>query len=555
MRHLLMVCFAVSFFLVLLPATGLAQDVKSPPVVDYTLRRVVRETDSIVAQSAEPTISLLYYFRDLKKHRFAAPEEWIKSLELIEKTADNQDGGYYAQLCAEIGHRLYDHGYKKESFYFLIKAKKSIDANPPADQRFMYSYHQNLGLAYLYFLRFDDARTQFLIALKFTEEGGVDQIGIYNTLGIINRDQDYQDSSRIYFEKALSIAYKVEHKPWIGVLSGNLGFYYWRKKQYGKARELVTRDCQISQETKQWGSAINALNLLIDMDLHIGKVDAAREKLQQMEGLMKEIGYVTEIYSVYYRSRTAVLEALGQYKEALESYRILARYDDTLSRRSDIENMRKIEFQVNFERKQAEVSLLREKKKRDELKITVLVGLVIVVFFIFLILLNVVRKRRKREKEIALLRHAQVEQELQTAEKEMHKILSNLMEKNQLVEQLTEEIDQFQSLESDQSREEKEKLFDRLQSFTLLTDDDWLEFKKLFEKLNPGFFTRVLSHFPDLTNAEIRLTALVKLNLSNLEMARVLGISPDSVRKTSLRLRKKLNMELHEELVKFILTL
>jgi len=34
-----------------------------------------------------------------------------------------------------------------------------------------------------------------------------------------------------------------------------------------------------------------------------------------------------------------------------------------------------------------------------------------------------------------------------------------------------------------------------------------------------------------------------------------LGISPDSVRKTSLRLRKKLHMDLHEELVKFILNL
>ncbi len=419
----------------------------------------------------------------------------------------------------------------------------------------MYNYHESLGLAYLYFLRYDDARAQFMSALKLTKPETQEQIGIYNTLGIINRDQDYQDSSRVYFERALTLANKIGHKPWIGVLSGNLGYYYWKVNQYGKARKLITLDCEISTETKQWGSAINALHLLIDMDLQIGKVDAAQAKLLQIEGLLKETGYVTDLYSVYYRARTAVLEAQGQYKEALESYRIVARYNDTLSRRSDIENMKKIEFQVNFEKKQAEVSLLREKKKRDELKITVLVGLVIVVFLIFLISLNVVRKRRKREKEIAALRHTQVEQELRSAEKEMHKILSNLMEKNQLVEQLTEEIDQFQSLESDQSREEKDKLFDRLQSFTLLTDDDWLEFKKLFEKLNPGFFTRVLSHFPDLTNAEIRLTALVKLNLSNLEMARVLGISPDSVRKTSLRLRKKLNMELHEELVKFILTL
>lgn len=540
------ICF---LFVLLLPAGKLSAQ-------EQSYRKVVSAMDSITARSAEPTISLLYYTRkNIHRDRFPSEEEWIKSLEYIEKTASIQDGDYYAQLCFEIGKHLYDRSYRRESYYFLSKAQERIRINPPKDKRFFYNYYESLGLAYLYFQRYDDARKQFHNALRLTKKGSVDQIGIFNTLGIINRDQDYQDSSKIYFERALEIAHIHHHKPWTGVLSGNLGFYYWKKQQYGKARDLVTQDYLISKETKQWGSAINALNLLIDMDLEIGQTAAAQTKLVEMERLLGETGYEASLYMVYYRSRTAVLEAQGQYKEALESYRKLVRYSDTLSRQSDIENMKKTEFQINFERKQSEVSLLREKKKRDELKITGLVGLVVVVLIIFIILLNVAQKRRKREKEIARLRHTQVEQELHTAEREMRTILSNLIEKNQLIEQLTEEIDQFQSPENDESREEKEKLLDKLQSFTLLTDDDWLDFKKLFEKLNPGFFTRVLSHFPDLTNAEIRLTTLIKLNLSNLEMARVLGISPDSVRKTSLRLRKKLNMELHEELVKFILTL
>jgi DNA-binding CsgD family transcriptional regulator len=93
---------------------------------------------------------------------------------------------------------------------------------------------------------------------------------------------------------------------------------------------------------------------------------------------------------------------------------------------------------------------------------------------------------------------------------------------------------------------------DRLQTYTLLTDEDWSNFKKLFEKLNPGFFDFFIENFPEVTNAEVRLAALIKLNLSNLEMARTLGISPDSVRKTNLRLRKKLTIEGLDELTLFI---
>ena len=511
------------------------------------------ELNEQMKNSKEPTITILYYFRQLHEEDFATKQEWLDMLEQLEKTAGENPGGYYAQVCWEIGDRLYKDSDFREAYYYLYKAQKEIEVSEPKDKRFLSDFHQSLGLSYLYFKRYNDARTQFLVANNFKEVTEKDRIGILNTLGLINREQGYLDSAKIYYERALVIAKKTDYEAWIAVLSGNLGHYYWTKKEYAKARYLTSLDYRISLKTDQRGSAINALSLLIDIDLHEKSTAAAQAKLSELEKLVGS-EYNIQHSRVYYRARTSVLEAAGQYKEALESYRSVVRYSDTLNRLSDIENLKKTEFQIDFERKQAELSLLQEKKKRDELVIYGLTGITIVAFIIFGVILNLVAKRRKRDKEIALLEHAQFERELSATDKEMRKILSNLIEKNQLVEQLTNEIDQFHSSDS-QPNEEKIKLLDKLQSFTLLTDDDWLDFKKLFEKLNPGFFTRVLSHFPDLTNAEIRLTTLIKLNLSNLEMARALGISPDSVRKTSLRLRKKLEMEHHEDLVKFILTL
>jgi DNA-binding CsgD family transcriptional regulator len=522
---------------------------------DRTCAEAKSELKSRLEQSKEQTITILYFLREQPRVAFKDNSEWINTLRYIEHTASKSRGNYYAQICAEIGKRLHGERMYREAYYYLYKAQADVEAHPPKDKRFLSSFHQSLGLSYFYFKRFDESRRQFLIARAIPNQSAPERISILNTLGLINRDQGYTDSSRIYFEKALNLAKETSNKPWTAVLSGNLGHYYWLKKDYALSRKLTQIDYLTSIETGQPGSAMNALSLLIDLDIVEHKTADAQQKLADLEELLAGLDYSTLNERLRYRARTTVQEAVGNHKEALESYRKAVLYMDTISRQTDIENLRKTEFQINFEQNQAELQLLQEKKKRGDILIFVLVGSTIALIFVFIVIIRLIAKRRRREKEISSLKQEQVEKELESTEKEMRTMLSNLIEKNALIEQLTEEIHQFQESPEQPVSDEKLKMIDKLQSFTLLTDDDWLEFKKLFEKLNPTFFSKVLSHSPDLTNAEIRLITLIKLNLSNLEMSRALGISPDSVRKTSLRLRKKLNMELHEELVKFILSL
>lgn len=533
--------------LLLLPFCSLAND--------RTYDQAKTELKARLGQSKEQTITILYFLREQPRKSFKNNSEWINTLRFIERTASKSRGNYYAQICAEIGKRLHGERQYREAYYYLYKAQADVEAHPPKDKRFLSTFHQSLGLSYFYFKRYDESRRQFLLARAIPDQSPPERISILNTLGLINRDQGHTDSSRFYFEQALDLAKETKNKPWTAVLSGNLGHYYWLKKDYALSRKLTRIDYLTSIETGQSGSAMNALSLLIDLDIAEHKTADAQKKLADLEEMLAGMEYSTINERVRYRARTTVQEAIGNHKEALESYRMAVLYMDTISKLSDIENLRKTEFQINFEQKQAELQLLQEKKKRGDILIFGLVGITIALLVVFIVIIRLIAKRRRREKEIAALKQEQVEKELESTEKEMRTMLSNLIEKNALIEQLTEEIHQFQESPEQPVSDEKLKMIDKLQSFTLLTDDDWLEFKKLFEKLNPTFFSKVLSHSPDLTNAEIRLITLIKLNLSNLEMSRALGISPDSVRKTSLRLRKKLNMELHEELVKFILSL
>ncbi|SDW08207.1 helix-turn-helix transcriptional regulator [Aequorivita viscosa] len=88
-----------------------------------------------------------------------------------------------------------------------------------------------------------------------------------------------------------------------------------------------------------------------------------------------------------------------------------------------------------------------------------------------------------------------------------------------------------------------------------MTQTDWVEYQNLFEEVYPDFFPSLLASYPDLSQAEIRYLCLEKLQLTNNEMALVLGVSANTVRVTKHRIRKKLNIESQQEMEKLIQSL
>jgi DNA-binding CsgD family transcriptional regulator len=520
----------------------------------FTCKTAVELLNSQLEDSKEPTITCLYFFRNVGEQRFISTSEWKKSLYNIERIAATSRGTYYVQLCAEIGTKLSEKSNHNEAYYFLYKARTSIKSHPPKDKRFLKSYHQAIALSYYHFKCYYPARKHMIIVNSFSNLDDRERIGVLNTIGLINRDQGYSDSSRYYFQKALKIAQKLNYTPWIGVLSGNLGQYYWSKNQLSDARRLLETDYRLSMLNHQAESAANALSILVLIDLKEGKKEAARTKTALLKPLQRPHLSLSS-KRLCLNAILSLQEADADYKGAFESYRQITRYTDIINQSKDLKNIRQTAFKIDFERKQVENRLLNSEKKNSELLAKSFIVISILIIILFLVFLQFNRKRRMREREIVRLTHQQIEKELLSSENEMRLILSKLIEKNELIEHLLEEINRVPHSSPESNSEERTQLLEKIQSYSLVTDDQWFDFKKVFEKINPNFYSRLFDIKPDLTNAEIRLLTLIKLNLSNMEMAKSLGISTDSVRKTSLRLRKKLGMNAQEDLVRLVLSL
>lgn len=131
---------------------------------------------------------------------------------------------------------------------------------------------------------------------------------------------------------------------------------------------------------------------------------------------------------------------------------------------------------------------------------------------------------------------------------ELHR--DNLMEKSRLLDEVTEELEILKKrLSPDQDHIRK---LNQILNFSILTDEDWERFKRAFQDVYPDFFASLRYRFPAITVSEIRLAALIKINLSLKEAANMLGISVDSVKKSRYRLKKRLGLQDEQSLEEFL---
>lgn len=69
-----------------------------------------------------------------------------------------------------------------------------------------------------------------------------------------------------------------------------------------------------------------------------------------------------------------------------------------------------------------------------------------------------------------------------------------------------------------------------------------LEIGKEFSSIHQAFMDELKAQYGEFSNTEWRLISLMKMNLSSKDIANILRISPDGVKKARYRLRKKMDL-------------
>lgn len=509
--------------------------------------------EKIISQHEKTRESFLKLFDSYQENDFSDELEWNRFLKKLVKNDKINKRSDFLELCFNIAQK-YGEGQKyQEAYYFLyivLNEEKNVNTST---KKYLANFHEKLGQTYYFFRRFDLSEKHLNIALKHPSISKKSKIQVYNTLSLIYRDDKDNKKSVKYIQEAYQQAVEIGDTVWIGILSGNLGYIAFKNKEYTKAKELINIDYSISSKNNQKFSQLHSLELLIQFDLLDNNISEAHKKLTLFDSLIKNESS-TEMFATYYKAKTNYYEKVGEYKLALINFRKLMNYKEKMDTERQFLNIENAQFQIEFEKKQGENIVFQEKKKKDDLIILGLFVICLILGATSFIIIKQIQRKRFQDKELLEFRAQKIETELIETEREMRDLLSTMFDKNKVIFELQEQVDYFEKHNISKTDAEKESMLNSLQSFSLFSENDWIKFKPLFEKLNPGFFGYFQNHFPDITSAEIRLAALIKLNLTKLEIARTLAISPESVRKTNLRLRKRLKIESLDDLDKFIKT-
>jgi DNA-binding CsgD family transcriptional regulator len=277
---------------------------------------------------------------------------------------------------------------------------------------------------------------------------------------------------------------------------------------------------------------------------------------QQLQAKAREIAFRTG------NRQAQVMVLLAEYKWQLEYEEIIQEIRDTLYTRDKDETVKRLEVEFEVSEKDREIRIIRQEKDIAQLTNSLLWVSVISLLVLALGVVGFQRKINRRNKQLLetreslfkseeekkILKEKQLQNELEFKESQISAMALQMLQKNELMISLKDQLEKqgTSTLEND---------LNRILNRSDYQDKEWSDFNIQFESLNKNFYTRLKEAYPEISPNDLKLCALIKLNMSIKEMAGILNISPDSVKTARYRLRKKLKMNSEDNLTEFILAL
>lgn len=158
---------------------------------------------------------------------------------------------------------------------------------------------------------------------------------------------------------------------------------------------------------------------------------------------------------------------------------------------------------------------------------------------------------KMQEQQIVRLEKEKLEDELTYKSKELASATLSVISHNEFLELMKSEV-QAQKLSGSYSKSFFDKLI-RMINENITKEGDWTVFQANFDRIHEKFFVKLKDKYPDLTSGDLRMCALLRLNMPTKDMAGMLNLSVRGVEAARYRLRKKLNLAEGESLTDFVI--
>jgi len=423
--------------------------------------------------------------------------------------------------------------------------------------------YMNIGLNYEKLKKHEQAISAGLkakeIFASLNDEARLTDVTV--NLGLSYQSMKRFDEAQACFEKALAFYETSQNMFGMAVTTSNLVKLYESKKDYTNAQRWFAKALPLIRNIHNtWAESSLFLDRAL-LQYNFGKFNEALIDLTTANSLNNTIedqALQSQIFHAFY----LVYDTLRQERLALAYFKKYSALSDTLRLHENARMIEELTFTFETAHKEAENHNLRQEIKSSRLKQQLLMGFIIVILLtsiFIIILLNL--KRRNLD-----LKHKQAEREKQLKEVELEKLSVELQLKDQeLVYQTMLRMDLTQINRSVQeklapfnlkfsNKKDQSEFLQLIQEITRDAGKDPLaDFEILFNQLHKSFYEKLFGICPALSKTEFQVCALIRMNLTTKDMARMMNLSVASIDMTRHRIRQKLNLEQKDNLFSFLM--
>ncbi|MEO0554310.1 MAG: triple tyrosine motif-containing protein [Bacteroidota bacterium] len=161
----------------------------------------------------------------------------------------------------------------------------------------------------------------------------------------------------------------------------------------------------------------------------------------------------------------------------------------------------------------------------------------------------------KSEAEIEHLKNEKLKSEINHKNKELASSTMNLINKNEFISHVKSSLSSL--IRKSKSHEVKSELGKIIKNIdrNISQDNDWEHFEFHFDQVHGGFSHLLHQKHPDLSPQEMKISALLRMNLSTKEIAHLLNISTRGVEISRYRLRKRLGIDRKTNLTEYLMNI
>lgn len=421
---------------------------------------------------------------------------------------------------------------------FVIDLEKMLDspAIRPKLTQLDQKYH---ALAqYYYRLRKHDLAILYnKLALEFPESHfPVERkLNRLNTIALSYKELGQYDEAIRCYDEVIGSAIEAGNKDWEYIAKGNKGMVMLELGRLEEAEALLEEDFQGSLLTGQDLSALNASVALAKLMLKNKNLDRARKYLETADRISDTL-YTLQQTILTWSEYFAIA---GDWEQAYYFRKRAHEMEDSVNQKATTQEFYRTREQHSlFQQKELmNQTLLAQETARKVAQRNFIIAICILALMISGF--SVIFYLKNREQQMV---HRRLQERFAENKEELDRYVKRLQHHNELSQGIEEH------LRSVSPNIDQEAIRALLLQFTFSKEEDWEQFKYLFDEVHHDFLHHLQQQSISLTPGEIRLLVLLKLEFNNREIARTLGISLEGVKKSKQRLRKKIQHTADPEL-------